>query len=94
MLEEIEDTTMYRVALTARGEYFLWPAYRAIPAGWEDEGTTGLKTECLAYIEHKRAEQTLRRQAQEHVAVLVSSPQVSTTYTAYKIQRPYCISRP
>jgi MbtH protein len=60
MSQEIGDTKteteMFRVVITPRGEYFLWPAYRNTPAGWQDEGTTGLKTECMTYIEQKHNE--------------------------------------
>jgi MbtH protein len=31
-------------------QYSIWPADRSNPPGWRDEGTSGLKQECLARI--------------------------------------------
>jgi MbtH protein len=31
--------------------YSIWPADRELPLGWSAVGRTGLKAECLAYIE-------------------------------------------
>jgi MbtH protein len=31
--------------------YSLWPAGRAVPAGWNEVGITGTREECLAWIE-------------------------------------------
>ena len=32
-------------------QYSIWPDYKAIPNGWRAVGKSGLKPECLAYIE-------------------------------------------
>ena len=45
-----EDTTQYKAVVNHEGQYSIWPADRAIPAGWLDSGTSGSKSECLAYI--------------------------------------------
>ncbi len=31
-------------------QYSIWPADRENPAGWRDEGCSGLKEECLTHI--------------------------------------------
>jgi uncharacterized protein YbdZ (MbtH family) len=51
MTEEIEDRVIYRVVVNHEEQYSIWPADRDIPAGWRDEGTAGLKAECLAHID-------------------------------------------
>jgi uncharacterized protein YbdZ (MbtH family) len=48
--EEAEDTTIYEVVVNHEGQYSIWPADRALPAGWRCEGKIGRKPECLAYI--------------------------------------------
>jgi uncharacterized protein YbdZ (MbtH family) len=51
MPEEIEDRVIYRVVVNHEEQYSIWPADRDIPAGWRDEGTAGLKAECLTHID-------------------------------------------
>ena len=46
-----EDVTIYKVVVNHEEQYSIWPANREIPLGWRDAGKTGLKAECLAYIE-------------------------------------------
>jgi MbtH protein len=48
---EAEDKTFYKVVVNHEEQYSIWPADRENPAGWNDVGKTGLKPECLAYIE-------------------------------------------
>jgi len=48
--EEREDNTIYKVVLNHEEQYSIWPADRENPLGWKDEGKTGSKEECLAYI--------------------------------------------
>jgi MbtH protein len=48
---QAEDTTIYKVVMNHEEQYSIWPADRKNPAGWTDVGKTGLKQECLAYIE-------------------------------------------
>ncbi|WP_328303163.1 MbtH family NRPS accessory protein [Streptomyces sp. NBC_00435] len=31
-------------------QYSIWPADRALPSGWYDQGVTGSKESCLAFI--------------------------------------------
>jgi uncharacterized protein YbdZ (MbtH family) len=49
--EEQEDTTLYKVVVNHEEQYSIWPANRENPLGWNDVGKSGLKQECLAYIE-------------------------------------------
>jgi uncharacterized protein YbdZ (MbtH family) len=49
--DEQEDTTIYRVVVNHEEQYSIWPAERDIPAGWREAGKSGLKAECLRYIE-------------------------------------------
>ena len=48
--DDREDTTVYRVVVNHEEQYSIWPVDREIPLGWRDEGKSGLKAECLAYI--------------------------------------------
>ena len=48
--EEQEDTTIYKVVINHEEQYSIWPLNRENPAGWQDAGKSGLKSECLAYI--------------------------------------------
>jgi MbtH protein len=51
MSEDREDTTIYTVVMNHEEQYSIWPADRELPLGWTAVGKTGLKPECLAYIE-------------------------------------------
>lgn len=51
MYSDEEDTTIYKVVINHEEQYSIWPADRANPLGWRDADKTGLKPECLAYIE-------------------------------------------
>lgn len=45
-----EDKTAYKVVLNHEEQYSIWPADRANPLGWIDEGKVGTKAECLEHI--------------------------------------------
>lgn len=51
MQNEDEDTRTYHVVMNHEEQYSIWLDGRAIPAGWTAVGKTGLKADCLAYIE-------------------------------------------
>lgn len=51
MSDEREDTTIYAVVMNHEEQYSIWEADRELPLGWTAAGKTGLKAECLAYIE-------------------------------------------
>jgi MbtH protein len=48
--DEQEDKTIYKVVVNHEEQYSIWQADRDNPLGWRDAGKTGLKSECLAYI--------------------------------------------
>ncbi len=50
MLEEGEDSILYKVVLSDEKQYSIWPNHRQIPRGWKDAGKGGTKAECLMYI--------------------------------------------
>jgi len=73
---EQEDTRTYTVVVNHEEQYSIWPADRAIPAGWKEAGKRGTKMECQAYIEEvwtdmrplslrRKREQEQRRRQQE-----------------------------
>lgn len=45
-----EDKTVYKVVVNHEEQYSIWPVGRENPLGWRDDGKSGLKQECLAYI--------------------------------------------
>jgi MbtH protein len=49
--QQAEDAALYKVVLNHEEQYSIWPADRENPPGWSDAGKTGLKEECLSYIE-------------------------------------------
>lgn len=51
MSDEREDTTIYTAVVNDEEQYSIWPADRALPPGWRDVGTPGLKPAVLAWIE-------------------------------------------
>ena len=46
-----EDTTLYKVVVNDEEQYSIWPVERANPLGWREAGQSGLKADCLEYIE-------------------------------------------
>jgi|ERR1700689_523056 uncharacterized protein YbdZ (MbtH family) len=46
-----EDTTIYKVVVNHEEQYSIWPDYKDLPLGWTQVGRSGLKSECLAYID-------------------------------------------
>jgi MbtH protein len=48
---EDDDLQQYDVVVNHEEQYSIWPAGRALPAGWRQAGKSGSKSECLAYIE-------------------------------------------
>lgn len=48
---EEEDKTIYKVVVNHEEQYSIWPVDRENPLGWKDAGKSGLKSECLSYIE-------------------------------------------
>jgi MbtH protein len=66
--DEREDTTIYKVVLNHEEQYSIWPADRENAPGWNDEGKSGSKQECLAHIEEVWTDMkplSLRKQMEE-----------------------------
>lgn len=51
MRDEEEDVRQYDVVVNHEEQYSIWLKGREIPAGWKAVGKSGLKVDCLAYIE-------------------------------------------
>ena len=65
---EQDDTATYKVVVNHEEQYSLWPVDRENPPGWQNAGKSGLKAECLAYIEEVWTDMrplSLRRQMEE-----------------------------
>ena len=45
------DDILFQVVVNHEDQSSIWPDYKAIPNGWRAVGKSGLKPECLAYIE-------------------------------------------
>ena len=50
IVDEDEDTTIYKVVVNHEEQYSIWPSDKDNPLGWNDAGKVGPKSECLAYI--------------------------------------------
>jgi MbtH protein len=49
--DEKDDNTIYKVVINHEEQYSIWPVERENPLGWQGVGKSGLKSECLAYIQ-------------------------------------------
>ena len=47
---EDDDDREYHVVRNDAGQYSIWPASHPLPAGWQEEGRSGRKPECLEYV--------------------------------------------
>ena len=66
--DDSEDTTIYKVVMNHEEQYSIWPAHRENALGWSDVGKSGLKQECLAYINEVWTDMrplSLRKQMEE-----------------------------
>jgi MbtH protein len=50
-IDEQEDQTVYRVVVNHEEQYSIWSMHRELPLGWRDAGKSGLKQECLDWIQ-------------------------------------------
>lgn len=46
-----DDDADYLVLVNDEGQHSLWPAFRAIPAGWRTTGPSGKRKLCLDWID-------------------------------------------
>jgi len=49
--DQDEDLRQYSVVVNHEEQYSIWLLDRPIPAGWKAAGKTGLKADCLGYID-------------------------------------------
>jgi MbtH protein len=49
-MDEKDDLRVHTVVVNHEEQYSIWPAGKAIPLGWKEEGKSGPKEECLSYI--------------------------------------------
>jgi MbtH protein len=49
--DEREDTAVYTAVVNHEAQYSIWPADRALPAGWTAVGAAGPREQVLAWIE-------------------------------------------
>jgi MbtH protein len=65
-MEGTEDKSTYKVVVNHEEQYSIWPADRANAPGWRDDGKTGDKSECLAYIKTVWTEHEATELAEEN----------------------------
>ncbi|HEU5110713.1 MAG TPA: MbtH family NRPS accessory protein [Micromonosporaceae bacterium] len=46
-----DDGLTYQVVVNHEEQYSIWPADETPPLGWQGDGTTGSRQECLAHID-------------------------------------------
>jgi len=51
MNEHMNDSQIYNVVINDEKQYSIWPTEMENALGWYDEGKSGTKEECLAYID-------------------------------------------
>jgi uncharacterized protein YbdZ (MbtH family) len=75
----------YRVVINEEEQYSIWTESRELPLGWNASGTSGTKSECLAYIEEVWTDmrpRSLRVQMDSSIAEKPNSnPQKPLTHT-------------
>jgi MbtH protein len=45
------EDTIFQVVVNGEEQYSIWPDYKTVPNGWRTVGKSGVKKECLEYIE-------------------------------------------
>lgn len=73
-----DDSRSYLALVNDEGQYSLWPADIAIPAGWSQAMTADSRAACLAYIEETWTDMRPRSLVEamdgDHVRVRASRP--------------------
>lgn len=47
------DGDLFKVIKNEEGQYSIWPAKKQTPAGWNETGFTGSKSESTAYVDRE-----------------------------------------
>lgn len=66
------EDILFQVVVNHEEQYSIWPDYKTIPEGWRTVGKSGLKKECLAYIEETWTDMrllSLRKKMEEQAAL-------------------------
>ena len=50
-MKDNDENDLYVVVINDEGQYSIWPHWKSIPVGWSPVGESGLRDECLKYIE-------------------------------------------
>ena len=50
MSEHNESAAHYQVVVNHEEQYAIWPLARTLPAGWQAQGRSGTRQECLDHI--------------------------------------------
>ncbi len=58
--DEEDTTTIYKVVIDQKKQYQILPVNKKNPVGWSNVGKTGLKKDCLKYIEEVWTDRTSR----------------------------------
>lgn len=45
------EDTVFRVVMNHEEQYSIWPDYKPVPSGWQENGVSGKKDHCLAWVE-------------------------------------------
>jgi len=75
-----DDKTIYKVVVNGEEQYSIWPKDRDNALGWRDEGTVGLKKECLEHIGKVWTDMrplSLRKHMEEHAQKMRDAPQAA-----------------
>jgi len=77
-----EDRTIYKVVVNDEEQYSIWPANRANALGWYDEGTSGLRADCLTHVAEIWTDMRPRSLREQMAAAASASSLTVTTATA------------
>ncbi|MEU7928401.1 MULTISPECIES: MbtH family NRPS accessory protein [Micromonospora] len=47
----MSTTEQFQVVINDEEQYSIWPLHRTPPDGWQPDGTTGTKDDCLSHID-------------------------------------------
>jgi MbtH protein len=50
-INDEDDKAIYKVVVNHEEQYSIWPVHKENPLGWRDAGKSGVKAECLSYID-------------------------------------------
>lgn len=48
---EDDEKSLFMVVRNHEEQYSLWPAGKTLPQGWVEAGKSGLKSECLEFVD-------------------------------------------